>query len=102
MNAAKRAILAAVTNTETRAGLRTFPGAYFQVALETVDDPEDLTAVLWRIIELYNDAVEQMVRRNDAFEAQAAEIRRHGLHLIDEHLPASPAAPDTQQKGSTP
>ena len=92
MNAAKKAVLAAVTNDETRAALATFPGAYFQVAVETVDDPDDLTAVLWRVVELYNEAVEQSRRRCAAAEAKLAESRRHGLHLIDT---------DPQQKGTS-
>jgi hypothetical protein len=99
VNAAKKAVLAAVTNDETRAALATFPGAYFQVAVETVDDPDDLTAVLWRVVELYSDAVEQTTRRADAVTARLAEQRRHGLHII--HPPDTPATTEPQVKGTT-
>lgn len=92
MNHVKAAIIAGTKNPQARKALETFPGRYFQVAAETVDDPDDRTAVLWRVVELYGECVEQTERRRVAAEARLAEARRSHLHVVDSELPASSVA----------
>lgn len=87
MNHVKAAIIAGTKDPAARKALESFPGRYFQVAAETVDDPDDRNAVLWRVVELYNECVEQMKRRADAAEAKLAESRRSHLHLVDPEPP---------------
>lgn len=92
VNHLKHLILAQVESAELRESLKFIPGAYFQVARETVADPDDKTSVLWRVVELYGSAVEQITRRADAFEAELAEQRCSHLHLAYSEPPAAPAA----------
>lgn len=91
VNHSKHLILAQVESAELRESLKFIPGAYFQVARETVADSDDKTCVLWRVVELYGSAVEQIKRRADAYEAKLAESRRSHLSLAYSEPPASPA-----------
>jgi len=92
VNHVKASIIAGTNDPAVRKALASFPGRYFQVAAETVDDPEDRIAVLWRVVELYNECVEQTTRRADAREAELAESRRAHLRIVNSELPESPAA----------
>ena len=92
MNHVKAEIIAGAKDPAVRKALESFPGRYFQVAAETVDDPDDRIAVLWRVVELYGEAVEQTERRREAAEARLAEARRSHLHVVDSELPASSVA----------
>lgn len=92
MNHVKAEIIAGTKDPALRKALESFPGRYFQVAAETVDDPDDRIAVLWRVVELYNECVEQTKRRADAAEAKFAESRRSHLSLAYSEPPECPAA----------
>ncbi len=92
VNAAKHLLLAEVESTELRIALGSIPGAYFQVARETVAHPDDKMCVLTRVVELYGCAVEQTKRQADAAIAALAELNRSHLSLVDSELPACPAA----------
>jgi hypothetical protein len=96
MRDAKGIVLAEITGrsehgADLQRALESIPGAYFQVARETVDDPDDTTVVLWRLVELYGAAVEQITRRADAFEALLGEQRRAHLRIVDSEPPERPA-----------
>ena len=92
MNHVKASIIARTNDPAAREALRSFPGRYFQVAAEMVDDPDDRNAVLLRVIELYGAAVDQKKRSADAAEAKRAESRRSHLSLAYSEPPECPAA----------
>jgi hypothetical protein len=91
VNHVKAEIIAGAKDPAVRKALESFPGRYFQVAAETVDDPDDRIAVLWRVVELYNECVEQTERRRVAAEAKLAEQRRAHLRIVDSEPPERPA-----------
>jgi len=91
VNHAKHLTLAQVESAELRDALKSIPGAYFQVARETVANPDDKTCVLWRVVELYGSAVDQMKRRADVAEAKLAEQKRSHLRIVDSEPPERPA-----------
>lgn len=97
MRDAKGIVLAEVAarrsehGAELQRALESIPVAYFQVARETAPDPDDTNCVLWRLVELYGEAVAQITRRADAAEAKLAELRRSHLHVVDSEPPARPA-----------
>lgn len=86
MNADKAWILDR-SDAAMREALQRVPGAYFQVARETVDDPHDREAVLARLVELFALSVEKVKARADAAEARYVERRRTHLHVVPEDTP---------------
>lgn len=82
VNHVKAAIIESTKDLAAREALARFPGRYFQVAAETVVDPDDRSAVLWRVVELYGEAVEQMTRRNDKAAAELAATQRTPLYVV--------------------
>jgi hypothetical protein len=79
---AKDHILSDTGDDAMRAALASIPAAYFQVAEETADDPTDRTCVLWRLVELYESANEQLRRHADEATAELATLRRARLRLV--------------------
>jgi len=83
VNTVKAAIIEGTKDPAAREALRGWPGRYFRVAAETCDDPDDRDSVMWRLIDLYGEYVEQVKRQNDARDAELAAARRKHLRIVD-------------------